>query len=278
MGVFNTFLPYYETCVYLRVSGNFITDRNPLTDKKKMKNYIFIVFTVLCLNVKAQTLKDCSTCATQLIKSEKINDLSIDEIRLLTNEIFARNGYQFENSRFQNFFEEKSWYQSKNNNKSVVYNEIEKKNIKLFQDKTKELKNKQQALVNQLKNFKNLVINDKKEELKTKFGFNYENQIGDDESNWLKEVFNKINIDDINYYKNNGLNSTTTDNGFVKIVYEVSIENENVNIYYNYMTHSKIIKNFDAFTDYHSEEEFMYNWQFEFKNDRLKFVRLAIAG
>ena len=69
-----------------------------------------------------------------------------------------------------------------------------------------------------------------------------------------------------------------TDNGFVKIVYEIYIENENVNLYYNYMTHSKIIKDFDAFTDYHSEDEYMYNWQFEFKNNKLKFIRLAIAG
>lgn len=243
-----------------------------------MKNIFYLLFVFCCLQTKAQSLKDCSTCSTQIIKAEQIKGLSIDEIRLLTNEIFARNGYQFENSRFQNFFEEKSWYKSINDNKSVVFNEVEKKNVKLFQDKTKELKNNQQELVNQLKTFKNLVLNNNKEELKTKFGFYYENQTGDDEPKSLKEVLNKINLDDINYYKSNGLNSTMTDNGFVKIVYEIYVENENVNLYYNYMTHSKIIKDFDAFTDYHSEDEYMYNWQFEFKNNKLKFIRLAIAG
>ena len=239
--------------------------------------YTFLLLTIFTQTF-GQTLKDCSTCSTQVIKEEQIKGLSIDEIRLLTNEIFARNGYQFENSRFQNFFEEKSWYKSKNDNKSVVFNEIEKKNIKLFQDKTKELNKNQQELVNQLKTFKNLVINNNEDELKTKFGFYYENQTGDDEPKSLKEVLNKINLDDINYYKSNGLNSTMTDNGFVKIVYEIYVENENVNLYYNYMTHSKIIKDFDAFTDYHSEDEYMYNWQFEFKNNKLKFIRLAIAG
>lgn len=239
--------------------------------------YTFLLLTIFTQTF-GQTLKDCSTCSTQIIKAEQIKGLSIDEIRLITNEIFARNGYQFENSRFQNFFEEKSWYKSKSDNKSVEFNEIEKKNIKLFQDKTKELKNNQQELVNQLKTFKNLVINNNKEELKTKFGFYYETQTGDDEPKSLKEVLNKINLEDINYYKRNGLNSTMTDNGFVKIVYEIYIENENVNLYYNYMTHSKIIKDFDAFTDYHSEDEYMYNWQFEFKNNKLKFIRLAIAG
>jgi len=240
------------------------------------------IFTILLLTIITktfgQTLKDCSTCSTQIIKAEQLKNLSIDEIRLLTNEIFARNGYQFENSRFQNFFEEKSWYKSKNNNKSVEFNEIEKKNIKIFQDKSKELKINQQELVNQLQNFKILVLNNNKEELKAKFGFYYENQTGEDEPKSLKEVLNKINLNDITYYKNNGLNSIMTDNGFVKIVYEVSIENENVNLYYNYMAHSKIIKDFDEYTDYHSENEYMYNWQFEFKNNKLKFIRVAIAG
>ncbi len=225
-----------------------------------------------------QTLKDCSTCSTQIIKAEQIKSLSIDEIRLITNEIFARNGYQFENSRFQNFFEEKSWYKSKNDNKSVVFNEIEKKNIKLFQDKTKELKNNQQELVNQLKILKNLILNDKKKELETKFGYYDEDRVLEDELKSIKEVLNKINLDDINYYKSNGLNSTMTDNGFVKIVYEISIENENVNLYFNYMENSKIIKDFDEFTDYHSEYEYMYNWQFEFKNNKLKFIKINIAG
>lgn len=243
-----------------------------------MKNLTIIFFAVFSITATAQTLKDCSTCSGQIIKTEQIKDLSIDEIRLLTNEIFARNGYKFENGRFQNFFEEKSWYKSKNDNKSVVFNEIEKKNIKLFQDKTKELKNSQQELVNQLRTFKNLVLNNNKDELKSKFEFYYENRTGDDEPKSLKEVLNKINLDDINYYKSTGLNSTMTDNGFVKIVYEISIENENVNLYYNYMAHSKIIEDFDEFTDYHSENEFMYNWQFEFKNNKLKFIRLAVAG
>ena len=94
----------------------------------------------------------------------------------------------------------------------------------------------------------------------------------------MKEVFTRINLDDISYYKNNGLHSVTVDNGFVKIVYEVSIEDGSVNLFYNYMSHSKIIKDFDEFSDYHSEDEFMYNWQFELKKNRLEYIRTVIAG
>jgi hypothetical protein len=243
-----------------------------------MKQIFYLFFLLLCFKGTAQALKDCSTCSTQIIKAEQIKNLSVDEIRLLTNTIFARNGYQFESSRFQNYFEQKTWYKSKNDNKAVVFNEIEKQNIKFLQEATKSLKAKQGELINQIKSFKELVLANKTNELKSQFGFFYENQTGDDESKSLKKVLNKINLDDINYYKNKGLNSVMQDNGFVKIVYELSIEGKSVNFYYNYMSHSKIIEDFDEFTDYHSEEEYMYNWQFEFINGKLKFIRLAIAG
>lgn len=243
-----------------------------------MKQILYISFLLLCFKGTAQTLKDCSTCSTQIITAVQIKDLSIDEIRLLTNAIYARNGYQFENSRFQNYFEEKSWYKSKNNNKAVVFNEIEKQNINFLQEATKTLKAKHSELINQLKSFKEFVLTNKTNELKSKFGFFYENQTGADEPKSLKEVLNKINLDNINYYKNKGLNSVMEDNGFVKIFYELSIEGEKINIYYNYMGHSKIIEGFNEFTDYHSENEYMYNWQFEFTNRKLKFIRLAVAG
>ncbi|WP_306350647.1 YARHG domain-containing protein [Flavobacterium sp. '19STA2R22 D10 B1'] len=243
-----------------------------------MKQILYLSFLFFCFKGTAQILKDCSTCSTQIIKSEQIKNLSIDEIRLLINEIFARNGYQFENSRFQNYFEEKSWYKSKNDNKSVLFNKTEKQNISYLQEVTKSLKAKQGELINQIKLFKEFVLTNRTKELKSQFGFFYENQTGDDEPKSLKKVLNKINLDDINYYKNKGLNSVMEDNGFVKIVYELSIEGESINFYYNYMSHSKIIEGFDVFTDYHSEEEYMYNWQFEFTNGKLKFIRLAVAG
>lgn len=240
--------------------------------------YALLLLTFFCLKIEAQTIKDCSSCSTKIIKQEQLKGLSIDEVRLLMNEIFARNGYQFENGRFQNYFESKSWYKSKNDNNSIVFNDIEKQNIKLLQEETKALKAGQNELISQLKLFKTLVFSDRTNDLMSKFGFSYEKQTGTDEIKSLKEVLQRINIDDINYYKNQGLNSVTTDNGFVKIVYEITIDGNKVYIFYNYMSHSKIIKDLDEFTDYHSEDEYMYNWQFDFKNGKLTFIRLAIAG
>ncbi|POR17484.1 hypothetical protein BWK58_15020, partial [Flavobacterium columnare] len=122
-----------------------------------------VIYTLLLIIIFdysfGQTIQDCSICSNKIIKNDQIEELSIDEIRLLINEIFARNGYQFENDRFQNFFENKSWYKSKSDNKNISFTEVEKKNIKFFKDKIKELQADRQELVNQLKIFKTQILN-----------------------------------------------------------------------------------------------------------------------
>lgn len=66
------------------------------------------------------------------------------------------------------------------------------------------------------------------------------------------------------FYKNKGIYKITEDNGLVQIVYMIYIENDEINISYNYMSHSEIIEGFNEYTDYHSENEFSFNWQFKF--------------
>ncbi|AWK03366.1 hypothetical protein HYN56_03655 [Flavobacterium crocinum] len=143
-------------------------------------------------SVSGQTLKDCSSCKTHLIKKEQIKGLNSDNIRLLTNEIYARNGYTFENSRFQEYFESKPWYKSIGDNKKVALNDIEKKNITFLKDITKTLEDQKKELTSQLKNFKELVNQDKITELKSNFNFSYEQKDNTVEKKLLKEVFSKI--------------------------------------------------------------------------------------
>ncbi|WP_083391950.1 YARHG domain-containing protein [Epilithonimonas lactis] len=244
----------------------------------KHKILAFLIFILFVQFFSAQALKDCSNCATKIIKQEQIKDLSLDEIRSLTNEIYARNGYEFDNPRFQQHFESKPWYSSKKDNKKVNLNDVEKKNTTLFQNQSKQLKAERELIISQLKSLKNLVLENKINELRSKFSFTYDAQYGEENQKLLKEVLSKIDLDDINNYKKQGLYSVTVDNGFMKILYEVSLDGKNINLFYNRMAHSNIIEDFDEFTDYHSENEFMYNWQFELKGNQLEFIRLAIAG
>lgn len=242
------------------------------------KPFITLIALFSITNLFSQTLEDCYQCSSQLLKAEQIKELSIDEIRFLSNEIYARKGYQFESFKLQQYFADKAWYKSKNDNKSIVLNDIEKQNIKIFQARSAYLKSARAEIVKQLKLFKSLVLADKKDELKSQFNFDYEAESEEEGKRLLKELLNKINLDDINYYKNKGLNSTIVDNGFVRISHRVFIEGESVNLAYSYASKSEIIEDFDEFTDYQSENEFAFFWQFEFINNRLKFLELIVAG
>lgn len=58
-----------------------------------------------------------------------------DIIQMVINEIYARNGYQFENPEIQAYFESKSWYQVRNTDATdmeTIYNsmsDIDKANV-----------------------------------------------------------------------------------------------------------------------------------------------------
>ena len=133
-------------------------------------------------------------------------------------------------------------------------------------------------MITQLKDVRNLINQDKLSDLKSNYNFSYDARSSDEEKKLLHDVFSKIDLNDINYYKNKGIYQITEDNGFVQIVYRVYIEDNEINISYNYMSHSEIIEDFDENTDYHSEDEFSYNWQFKFIDNKLNYVRLMMAG
>ena len=243
--------------------------------KLKMKTiYTFLLLTILTQTF-GQTLNDCSTCSTQIITEEQIKNLSIDEIRLLTNDLFARNGYVFTNSKFQNYFTDKNWYKPIKNNSFIKFNDTEKKNIQLFKTKTKILEIQRKAIIAQLKLFKSYVLQNNNSNLQKAFNYKPEDKYDTD---YLLSVMKKIDLDDINWFKNVGIHKILIDNGFVIIEYSITIENEKISILYNFMNNSEIIKELDIYTDYQSEGEHMYNWQFEYKNNKINFVRLAVAG
>ena len=85
-------------------------------------------------------LKDCATCSTQVIKEQQISKLSIDELRFLTNDLYARKGYKFKDYEISNYFNEKPWYKPVSDNSKVKLNAVEEQNVKLFQERTAILK------------------------------------------------------------------------------------------------------------------------------------------
>ena len=68
-----------------------------------------------------------------LIKSGLIN-LTIDELAIMRNEIFASKGYIFKTNRFKSYFAEQEWYIPKFENVENKLSEIEIANIKLIKE------------------------------------------------------------------------------------------------------------------------------------------------
>jgi hypothetical protein len=186
--------------------------------------------------------------------------------------LFARKGYVFQDSDIDAYYSNKTWYKPVNANYTIEYNSIEKQNIKLFQEKTKDLKADREKLINELKNFKNLLDTNNKQELKRKFAFD----VGDN-SNFIKNVTDEIFMEDINWFKKEGLYKVTKDNGDIVKDYILRIDGENVSFEFAIRGASDI-GNGDIIypRQYITEASYFYN--FKFKNGKLIFEKVIMAG
>lgn len=72
-----------------------------------------------------------NTSEKLLSKSELLN-LTLDELAIMRNEIFASKGYIFKTNRYKSYFTEQKWYDLKYENVENDLTEIEQANIKLI--------------------------------------------------------------------------------------------------------------------------------------------------
>ncbi|WP_417873763.1 YARHG domain-containing protein [Xanthomarina gelatinilytica] len=244
-----------------------------------MKKYIYLILIAFSLNANAQTLKDCSTCAVQIIQPEQIENLSIDEIQYLTNDLLARKGYNFKRGDIDFYYSQKIWYKPIEDNSKITYNSIEMKNIQLFQKRAKELKIDREKLIEDLKLFKVAFLQNNEEVLWVKFNFSVEKNLGtkNSESNqYFSEVIRNTNIDKIGWFKNQAHYKTKIDNLSETYSYVFTVEGNNVYFRYDYDTGSEDVKEELYLSDWY--KEFTHYWNFEFINNQLKFIDFGVAG
>ncbi len=67
------------------------------------------------------------------LTEEMLHGLSLDELRLLRNEIFARRGRRFSAEWLQNYFESQDWYEASKTGRQQELTEIEKQNAETIQ-------------------------------------------------------------------------------------------------------------------------------------------------
>lgn len=238
---------------------------------------LLLLVTILSISQVSGQLTNCAECASRELTLSEIEDLSLDEVNLLKNEIYARNGYQFESTRLNDYFSSQSWYTEKESNDKVVLSEIEKTNVSLLSKREKELEKQRRSLIAQLEQLKQLVLANDTASLRKNFGWTPE--FSSESVQWLAPTFTLVQPSQIHFYKHLGVYKIGIDNGYQIIYHSITISGSHVMINQNYATHSEIIEDFDQFTDYRSEMEESYlGWQFEFENGKLQFVRELAAG
>jgi hypothetical protein len=72
---------------------------------------------------------DMISFQNRLVTEDLLKGLSLHELRLIRNEIYARRGRQFKTFWIQDYFYGQSWYQPMDDFKEPALSEIEKKNI-----------------------------------------------------------------------------------------------------------------------------------------------------
>lgn len=75
----------------------------------------------------------------RLTESE-LAPLTLEQLRLARNEIYARRGYIFNSEDLQSYFSKKSWYYPDASYNGTTVNEIEKYNVELIQSRERDLK------------------------------------------------------------------------------------------------------------------------------------------
>lgn len=239
--------------------------------------FLSIILLIGVFDVNAQGITDCKICSTTLLSIQDLDTLSVDELRLLTNEIYARNGYKFSNERYQDYFQNFEWYKPLTDNSLVKLSAIEEKNVKLLQDRCKVREDERKIILTYFKGLKQLAGTDNNVELNKLFTNPEDREMASVDE--MKRTLLYIDFDDIHWYKNKGLYSVEVDNGYVKIVYSFSISREGIVLAYNYMAHSDIMEDFNTmFSDYMSEDEYAVWWIFSLVDGKIILSEVNGAG
>jgi hypothetical protein len=241
------------------------------------------IFTILLFaaiqQTFAQTISDCATCNRVVLSESQLKGKSLEELALLRNEILARKGYVFSSGKYSGYFEHQDWYKPVQSNSEIKLSDTETKNISLLKNLEAQEKTKRDKAISDLKELKNALNADNKTVIKK-----YLSKMSKEEYygvliNKLKEILNKIDLDDINFNKKSGLYKVSIDNGFSISSYEIRFDYETVRIEGGMNSHSEIFGDFDdGYSDYMSEDEFLFWYIFKVTETGIIFDHWDVAG
>lgn len=247
-----------------------------------MKHLLILFIILFKLSDLYSQIEDCSTCNEKKLGELELQDKIVEELRLLRNEIYARNGYVFSNQQFARYFENQNWYKPLNNN-SITLSTIATENINLIKKiEEEELKKRTKAL-NDLNRLKNALNTNNKEVIKNyiseqkledQWGTGYDSYV-----NGLKVLLTKIDLEDIHWNKGSGFYECSIDNGYSVNSVKLIFTKTTIRIGGGEYSHSVNFGDFDdGYSDYMSEGENQSFWIFKVTEDGLVFDHLEILG
>ncbi|MHA7057247.1 YARHG domain-containing protein [Aquimarina sp. M1] len=245
-----------------------------------MKKGILVLLLILSTVMHAQ-LKDCTDCDTISYTTKEIANNSLYDLQLLRNEIFARHQYIFKDERLLAYFQEFRWYQPDYNNPvQVILNPVENENIVLFKTAEARIKKQRQQLFSELKELQRALQQNDRITINLFMDDALPNGIHPDEAfKELDAIFSKIDLTDVNWYKDTAIYKVTIDNGFVVRDTTLHINGSEVTLSMGDIQHSKIMTApFEYGSNYYSEDEYKTIWIFSFDGQKLRLVEYLIAG
>ncbi|QCX37900.1 YARHG domain-containing protein [Aureibaculum algae] len=251
-----------------------------------MKNILVLIITITLTQSVFSQIENCSECDLKKYSEKDINHLTLLELKILRNEIFARHQYVFTDERLSDYFLNKyDWY--KPNNKqlnNIELNHYEKENISLFSKKENEKINIKKTIIKELEIFLTSLnendtskINSVINKVTKDFNSEHKNVVVTE----LKDILTKINIKGIHWYNESGLYKIITDDGYFLNETSIKIKGEEIILSYNDMGHSELLSDktaFDFGSSYDSTNEYASWYTFEIKNNKLILIKHQAAG
>jgi hypothetical protein len=235
-------------------------------------------------NLLAQ-IQDCSECNAKNFTDSDVKDLTLLDLKILRNEIFARHQFAFKNDRLKIFFLEKyDWYKPRiDDARHIKLNQFEQENISLFKKYEKQKEALKKTTIKELISLKKLINSENRNDIKVML-----KPIDDGDSSYisaviaeLKTILNKIDLNQIHWFNENGLYKIITDNGhFINEAY-ISIKSHKIVLHYSEIGSSELLHKTSAFgydSAYESENEYSTWYYFEIQNNKLKLIKQESAG
>lgn len=98
-----------------------------------MRKIIILLLTILIFS--------CNPTEDQLFQKSDLENLTITDLRIKRNEIFAKHGYIFKSKDLADYFSKFDWYNPTNQNVDSLLTEADRANIKLIIEIENEIKN-----------------------------------------------------------------------------------------------------------------------------------------